>query len=98
MKAEDTVTFTKSEKFRELKAHSPDTAKLVAGLMDCQAEISFKAGQESGCYAEGWAHGIKEVVDFVKEHNVSANHNQPQYVFYYSDMEAKLKEWGINED
>ena len=49
-----------------------------------QAEVSLKAG-------------IKVVVDFVKEHNVSANHNQPQYVFYYSDMEAKLKEWGINE-
>lgn len=30
-----------------------------------QAEISFNAGQESGCYAEGWANGIKEVGDIL---------------------------------
>ena len=25
----------------------------------------FKAGQESGCYAEGWANGINVVVEYV---------------------------------
>ncbi len=32
-------------------------------VAEAQAEISFKAGQESGCYAEGWAGGIREVVE-----------------------------------
>ena len=51
-----------------------------------QAEISFKAGQESGCYAEGWANGIKEVVAWVDEH---------LGVCDYPPWLAQLKEWGI---
>ncbi|KKK62752.1 hypothetical protein LCGC14_3001170, partial [marine sediment metagenome] len=64
--------------------------------LQAQAEISFKAGQESGCYAEGWASGIREVVDWVEKMNISLD------IFDHVAIEgdawqAKLKELGIDE-
>ena len=70
--------------------------KREAAMLQAQAEISFKAGQESGCYAEGWASGIREVVDWVEKMNISLD------IFDHVAIEgdawqAKLKELGIDE-
>ena len=53
-----------------------------------QAEISFKAGQESGCYAEGWASGIKEAVDWVVI-NLNTDSRRDEW-------QTQLKEWGYD--
>ncbi len=62
--------------------------RIVDKLLLKQAEISFKAGQESGCYAEGWINGIEEVVEWIE-----SNHT---LVEKRIDWQAKLKEWGID--
>ncbi len=53
------------------------TAKALPGcLVRKQAEISFKAG-------------IKEVVDWLEDNNLSPNFEKPEL------WQAKLKEWGV---
>ncbi len=61
-----------------------------------QAEISFKAGQESGCYAEGLANGIGEVVEWVESNGEMMYRPYDVYrKFKTSEWQAKLKEWNI---
>ncbi len=66
----------------------PDDHSLMSmiAFADAVAEISFKAGQESGCYAEGYSNGIREVVEWVYEE-----------LEYSSAFQAKLKEWNIEK-
>lgn len=63
-------------------------------VAQAQAEISFKAGQESGCYAEGWANGIREVVEFVLLYAYDTNGD---IHIIGESWQAKLKEWGIEK-
>ena len=106
MKAEDTVMWAKNPQILW------DIAEAQNKLLFKQAEISFKAGQESGCFAEGWAIGIKEVVDAVHQlspllhagqdiQTVAANSCKGGDTSYLMlrllDWQAKLKKWGISE-
>ncbi len=69
----------------------------VKAVAEAQAEISFKAGQESGCYAEGWASGLREVVEWIKAHRFELEDNQYAQAIWDSELQAKLKEWRIDE-
>lgn len=68
--------------------------------MDEQTEISFKAGsalsleKQGLAYLEGKQMGIKEVVDWVKEHRFDSIHTSAFRVVE-SEWQSKLKEWGI---
>lgn len=55
-----------------------------------KAKDTVRAGQENGCYAEGWANGIKEVVEFVELNMPIINDWR-----FKDNWQAKLKEWGI---
>ena len=74
-----------------------------------QAEIAFKAGREQGLkecpepwdreqtiFEDGKKAGIKEVVEWLAEYKF-IEHPYDYYKFRQDDLEAKLKEWGINE-
>ncbi len=65
MKAEDTVmSHTEKKDFIVERSHQQTVGETQEEMLLLkQAEISFKAGQESGCFMEGWASGIKEVVE-----------------------------------
>lgn len=56
MEAKDTVTFTHSRKFEELCVKDPAAGKLVKGLLECQAELTwklaFREGMKSACRKE----------------------------------------------
>ena len=64
-------------------------------ILSEQAEISYKAGQENGCYAEGWANGIQEVVDTVWNESVGDPRITGYIRIVWKDWKAILKKWGI---
>lgn len=79
--------------------------------MASQAEISFKAGQESmgepwdreqTVFEDGKKAGIREVVEWILAHSELERCDPDVMVYFidylavdYPDWQAKLKEWGI---
>ena len=96
MEAKDTVM-----KLEEVAPKFPDYIPCaVWDVLERQAEISFKAGQESRCdwhkplpeiIAESFSEGKEQVVEWV-------NKNLRPYFVAFTEREwqAQLKEWGIS--
>jgi len=85
MKYEDTVM----EQHQRHKTDEDTINRWLKAQAEITWDIAFKAGQESGCFAEGWANGIKEVVDW-------AENNDPNNSFWKSVYwQAQKKEWGV---
>lgn len=107
MEAKDTVM--KLRKILDLvwsgKGSPLDMDVRLLKVAEAQAEISFKAGQESRCdwhkplpqiiaesFSEGKKAGIKEVVEFVQQFLVF----DKWYLVKPDEWKAKLKEWGVD--
>ena len=89
---------------KEARAKNPGRITLAQDIY----EFIFKAGMEYGNkeayesgvhngHAEGLAEGIKEVVEWIKEHELISPDDSSIarfYPFYYIE-ERELKEWGI---
>ncbi len=88
MKAKDTVMEGKITSLTKEQQH------IVDKLLNGQAEISFKAGWESGCYAEGYSNGIREVVEWIED-NCDIGRCDP--VAVTAEWQAQKKRWGIEK-